>query len=70
MRRRRYRIIERTNSADAGLGFVRKKVGAMSRFRTSNVLTRSLYSFAADTAAATGFAIYVAHLSRSVAPVR
>ena len=45
MRRRRYRIIERTNSADAGLGFVRKKVEAVFRFRTSNVLTRSLLQF-------------------------
>ena len=35
MRRRRYRIIERTNSGDAGLGFIRKKVGVVYRFRTS-----------------------------------
>ena len=34
MRQRRYRIIERTNNADAGLGFVPKKVGAVFRFRT------------------------------------
>src|SRR5437867_4398854 len=35
MRRRRYRLIERTNNAGAGLGFARRKVGAVFRFRTS-----------------------------------
>ena len=35
MRRRRYRVIERNNSADAGLGFARNKVRVVFRFRTS-----------------------------------
>jgi hypothetical protein len=34
MRRRRCRIIERINNADAGRGFARNKVAVVFRFRT------------------------------------
>ena len=33
MRRRRYRVIERTNNVDAGRGFAQNKVRVVFRFR-------------------------------------